>query len=85
MNSEIKNEASREQSWKEEIDKENDKSNLIGKILLVTGAAIAIIGLFGTILYNASWYPSIMYGLLISGFGEVISLLQKIYVNTKKS
>jgi len=69
---------------KKEIEELNEKSNFIGKILLVVGFIIVLIFIVATIVYDMSYWSGIIWGLIVVGFGEIIELLQKIYVNTKK-
>jgi len=69
---------------KKEIEELNDKSNFIGKVLLVVGFIIILISIIVTIIYDMSYWTGIIWGLIVVGFGEIIDLLQKIYVNTKK-
>lgn len=81
-------EAIRAKQWSEEINKENDKSNGIATVLGAVGWAIILISvLFG--IFD-SLNVSLMIGGAMSGFGalafgEVIRLLHKIEVNTRKS
>lgn len=77
-------ETERELQSKKEIEELNDKSNIVGKSLSVVGFIIILISIFATVFYNLLYLYGIVSGLIIVGFGEIINLLQKIYVNTKK-
>lgn len=81
---ESERQSERQKIWAAEIDAENEKSNLIGNTLLILGTIIFIISIIVTIFFDFYYYPAILLGLIVAGFGEVINLLQKIYVNTKK-
>ena len=69
---------------KKEIEELNERSNFVGKTLLVIGFIIILISIIVTIVYNMSYWSGIIWGLIVVGFGEIIELIQKIYVNTKK-
>jgi len=69
---------------KKEIEELNERSNFVGKTLLVIGFIIILISIIVTIVYDMSYWSGIIWGLIVVGFGEIIELLQKIYVNTKK-
>jgi hypothetical protein len=81
---EIKKNNDLEKQWSAEIMAENDKSNPIGKLLLYAGWAIFAVSIFMTLIHDVRYFTAILGGLVIAGFGEVINILQKIYVNTKK-
>lgn len=68
-----------------EIAAENEKSNLIGTILLWAGLPITTFFLIMTLFVYSTYWPGVAAGLVVAGIGEIISLLQKIYVNTKRN
>lgn len=84
MEAEVKKDSKQEKKWASEIEAENEKSNPIGKLLLLLGTVIFFVSIVVTLFVNSNYYPAILLGLIVAGFGEVIILLQKIYVNTKK-
>lgn len=73
-----------EKQWSAEIMAENEKSNPIGKLLFYAGWVIFAISIILTLIVDVGYFTAILGGLVIAGFGEIINLLQKIYVNTKK-
>ncbi|WP_207953240.1 hypothetical protein [Paenibacillus agricola] len=63
------------------------KSSLIGSLLFWSGAVTIFISLLAVLFFKAPMLTStfsIIGGIAIAGFGEIIILLQKIYINTKK-
>lgn len=75
-------------TWQEKNEKEikavNEKFNFLGYALLIIGGITFAIGLFNTLFYNFLTWPVMIYGLVVAGLGEIIDLLHRIYINTKK-
>lgn len=67
-----------------EISKMNEKSSSLGTLLVLVGIIIAIVTLLVTIFEDYSYWMGIVLGLLVAGVGEIIILLNKIYLNTKQ-
>jgi len=72
-----------QKKWTREIEEHEDKSNILGKILVVVGFAISIIALLGILYYGPVMASFIVAGLVVAGIGEIINLLQKIYYDAK--
>lgn len=82
----------REKEWSEEIIRENEKKNFVASLISFVGwvtiGLSLIIGLVIMFGNGPAGITPILYGvvsgLLFVGFAEVINLLQKIYINTRK-
>lgn len=76
----------------EKTKKENESKNFIATIINFVGWAMVVItvisGVNFTINHNTLGYiylfSGIMSGVLLIGFSEIINLLQKIYINSRK-
>lgn len=73
-----------EEKSNQHIDEDIANSRIFSRLLYIVGTIIFASGLISMMLLDMKFWNLLVYGLIVAAFGEIISLLQRIYVNTKK-